>query len=352
VRSVGARIDDVRRWLAAARAVVRDRAHIVPDLVRSTGLSRAGVELGLERCLEVEATDDELRALVAEAGDVRCVHVVLSANVFVAPLRAIALARAASERVVVRPSRREPVLARALAERAGDTGVTLTDTIDIEAIEEGEVHVYGRDETIASVRASAHPGVLVRGHGAGMGVAIVSMSMRMSMSQRARLDVAAGALADDVVLFDQRGCLSPRVAVVEGDEARAQSFALELDAALTARERDIPRGALGTDERAELRRWADANAYAGTLHHAADHAVAFVPPRAPLLVPPPGRHVQVACASDLDEARGLLAPIRRFIVCVGANDVARAAAIAPAHARLATLGSMQRPPLDGPVDKR
>ena len=42
------------------------------------------------------------------------------------------------------------------------------------AIEAGAIHVYGRDETIAAVRAAARPGVVVRGHGAGLGVALVT----------------------------------------------------------------------------------------------------------------------------------------------------------------------------------
>jgi hypothetical protein len=270
--------------------------------------------------------------------------VILSANVFVAPLRAIALARAASDRVLVRASRREPVFARALVRAAHDASVTLVDAIDVESIEEGEIHVYGRDETIASVRKAARTGVVVRGHGAGLGVAIVSA--------RSPLDVAAGALADDVVPFDQRGCLSPRVVLTEGDEARARSFVAALDTALAERAREVPRGPLASDERADARRWTDAMAYAGTLFASEDHAVAVAPPRSALVVPPAGRHVHVAPAHDIDSMRTLLAPIAPWTVCIGCDAPSLAAAVAPAHARLTPLGRMQRPPLDGSVDKR
>src|SRR5579884_866613 len=101
-RGTDERIADVRRLLSAARAVYDGRARLSGELARSTGLTPEGVELGFS-CLEREAADDDLRALVAAAGDASDVHVVLSANVFVAPLRALAVARAASARVTVRP---------------------------------------------------------------------------------------------------------------------------------------------------------------------------------------------------------------------------------------------------------
>jgi acyl-CoA reductase-like NAD-dependent aldehyde dehydrogenase len=177
------------------------------------------VELGFS-CLERDATEPELRRLVAAAGDTARVHVILSANVFVAPLRALAIARAASTQVTVRPTPRDPTLTRALVDAVGDDGIQIVGERDIAVIDAGEIHVYGRDETIAAVRASAAKGVVVRGHGVGLGVAVVTRA--------ADLRAAAEALAADVVTFDQRGCLSPRIAIVEGDVSRAETFALVL----------------------------------------------------------------------------------------------------------------------------
>src|SRR5580704_4810894 len=110
-RSADERVHDVRRLLAAACRVYDDRARLVPALVEATGLSPQGIELGFAS-LEREATDEELEAMVAAAGDAGHVHIVLSANVFVAAMRALALALAAAPRVTVRPSPRDPVLAR------------------------------------------------------------------------------------------------------------------------------------------------------------------------------------------------------------------------------------------------
>ncbi len=337
-RTVEDRVQDVRRWIAAARAVYADRSRYAAPIAASSGLSLEGVELGFES-LERDATAEELRALVASAGDAPSVHVILSANVFVAPLRAIAIARAASDRVTVWPSSRDPTLARALVAASGDPCVSLADR-DAPA-DAHRIDVYGRDETIARVRSGARPGVIVRGHGAGLGVAFVARDHE--------IDDAALALAADIVPFDQRGCLSPRVALVEGPADRGQSFARALHDALAALGARVPRGELSLDERSEGVRWKDTLAFAGEVWAGADHVVGLAPSGAPLAVPPSGRHVLVAPVDSAAAARAVLAPIARFVVTVGgsAGD-----ATAPEHARIAVLGRMQRPPLDGPVDRR
>lgn len=313
----------VRAVIEAANAVVR-APDLVPALVASTGLSREGVELALARHLELAPTDAELAQLLARTTEASAVTVILSANVFVGALRAIAIACAAAPRVVVRPSRRDPLFATLLVAALPD--VQLLPDLAVEDVEAGELHVYGRDETIADVRARAK--VPVRGHGAGMGIAWVTAPEE------------AARLADDVVAFDQRGCLSPRVVFVKGD---ARACASALHEALTAS--PVPRGALLSDEHAEAERWRATMTYAGELLEGPGYAVAI----GPLVVPPPGRHVQLVPVKDHDEAAALLAPLRRFVTTLGTDGDAR---LAPPWARIARLGAMQRPPLDGPVDLR
>jgi hypothetical protein len=334
---------DVRRIVEAARSVAKERRSLALDLVRTTGLSREGVELAFERHLELAPSDAEIDALVASAGQAKHVVVILSANVFVAALRAIAIARAASPSVVVRPSRREPHFARALVERAGDPGLTLAEEVDLARLFGGEVHVYGRDATIASVRGRVGERVRVRGHGAGMGIAVVGPG--------AAIDGAARALAEDVIAFDQRGCLSPRVALVEGEE-RAARFAGALHAALGEAEVRVPRGALHDEERAEAVRYRETMSFAGRALAGAAHVVGLAPRGAPVTVPPAGRHVHVAAVGGIDEARAAMGELAQVIVCVGSDDPARVAEVAPGHARVARLGEMQRPAFDGPVDRR
>jgi hypothetical protein len=313
---------------AAAR--VAGSSAIVPALVESTGLSPEGVALALREHLELDATDAELDALLDAATPAPRVHVVLSANVFVGALRALVLARAAAAVVTVRPSRREPVFARALIEELADPAVTVSDAA-IEDVTTGVVHVYGRDATIAELRARAR--VPVVGHGTGMGVAWLPAGTD--------LRAAAELLARDVVPFEQRGCLSPRLAFVDGD---GPAFAALLADALEAVARAVPRGALGADERADAARWGDAIAIAGTLHRRGSALVGFADQ---VLLPPTGRVLQVVPAD-----REKLAALARFITVVGAPTLAAAEAIAPPGARRSLLGAMQRPRLDGPVDRR
>jgi hypothetical protein len=339
-RTSGERVDDVKKLLAAARSVVERRSAIIPAIVESTGLSPEGVELALTRSLELEATDGELASLVTVAGDAPSVAVILSANVFVGALRAIALARAASQRVIVRPSRRDPAFARALVEATRDPAITIDETFDVASLDEGEIHVYGRDETIAEVRGSAR--VPVRGHGAGMGVAWISGT--------ADLAAAARELSSDVVLFDQRGCLSPRIALVCGD--RADAFAEALHEELERLDATIPRGVVPTDERAAGDRYVATMTYACRALVGRTHAVGVAPPGAPIVLPPPYRHVHVASCESSAAAKKLLEPLSRSIVAVGSDDVSGARALSPEHARISPLGRMQRPPLDGPVDLR
>jgi acyl-CoA reductase-like NAD-dependent aldehyde dehydrogenase len=333
----------VWRVVEAARTVAANRGALVPALVTTTGLSAQGVELAFARHLETDPREEDVAALVASAGAAKHVVVILSANVFVAALRAIAIACAASPSVVVRPSRREPHFARALVEAAAMDGLTLAEEVDLGRLFGGEVHVYGRDATIAEVRARVDERMRVRGHGAGMGVAVVSAA--------ADLDGSAAALARDVVAFDQRGCLSPRVALVEGAE-RAARFGEALDAALRAAEERVPRGELHEDERAEARRYASTMAFAGRVLASEKHAVGIAAPGSPLVVPPPGRHVHVAPVATLEEVAAAMRELAPVLVAVGADDVERTRRLAPSHARVSALGEMQRPPLDGPVDRR
>lgn len=349
MRSAAARIADVRRLQKAAAQVIerREATGLVAAVVDSTGLSTEGVELALGRSVEIDATDTQLAALVEKAGDSAAVTVVLSANVFVGAFRAIAIARAASDRVVVRPSRRDPAFSRALVQAAnelGDSAIVLDEELDVAKVEEGEIHVYGRDETIADVRAKASARVRVRGHGSGMGVVWISRAADVASS--------VPGLAQDVVLFDQRGCLSPRVVLVEGDLERAVSVAEQLHAELDRYDSMVPRGAVPAEERAAAGRYLSTMTIACRTFESPRHGIGVAPPGAPILLPPPYRNVHVGACASAAEAAKLLAPLAKGIVAVGTDDSAGARELAPSWARLSEIGAMQTPPLDGPVDLR
>ena len=349
MRTAAERVADVRRLQKAAALVIERRASsgLVAAIADSTGLSTEGVEMALTRCVEVEALDEHLASLVAKAGDAESVTVVLSANVFVGALRAIAIARAASTSVVVRPSRRDPAFARALVQAAnelGDAHVVLDEELDVAKVEAGEIHVYGRDETIAEVRAKASASVRVRGHGSGMGIVWVSRAANPG-------SVAFG-IADDVVLFDQRGCLSPRVVLVEGDLDRAVAVAEQLHSELDRLDRIVPRGAVPAEERAAAGRYLSTMTIACRTFEGARHGIGVAPPGAPILLPPPYRHVHVGACASIDDAVKLVTPLAKGVVTVGSDDALAGRKLAPPWARSVAIGTMQKPPLDGPVDLR
>ncbi len=337
------RVSSIRRLLAAADRVYESRHRISASIAESTGLSTEGVELGFGY-LERSASDAELTALVAGVSEAAHVHVILSANVFVAPLRALALAIATAPKVTVRPSARDPWLTRALVGELEGRCVEIIDERSVASLDADTFHVYGRDFTIAAVRAEARSGTTIRGHGAGLGVAL--------LTRAAQADAAAASIAIDVAAFDQRGCLSPRLVVVEGTFAQATRLAESLHRELGAMARRVPRGRLDAEERAEARRWTDTISFAGRTWAGPGHVVGLGPEGEPPPLPPAGRHVQIAQVSSLEHARTLLEPVARFVVAVGSDDLDRARSVVPTHARLSPLGSMQRPPLDGPVDTR
>lgn len=323
-------------------------------LLETSGLSQEGVSLALSSYLETEPSEADLDALLGHVGDAPRTHVVLSANVCTAPLRAIALAVATSPRVLLRPSRRDPVLAELFvaalaADRAFAALGGSVELVSEIAPEPGdEAHLYGADASIAAIEARFAPGVLVRGHGTGLGLALVSSS--------ASLDEAALRIAEDTVVFDQRGCLSPRFVLVEGEPEGAVRLGLALDAALTEAAKRVPRGALDDAMKAEIAMYGASMQALGRFVERPSHAIGVDEdpcPRA-LVLAPPARLVHVASAR-LGDAQRLVEYWARFVTVLGKSDASsfcEAIASRLPFARHVGLGAMQRPPLDGPVDLR
>jgi hypothetical protein len=140
--------------------------------------------------------------------------------------------------------------------------------------------------------------------------------------------------------------------LVEGDAARAVAFGQALHEELLAS--PIPRGELDAGARGELALYRASLESVGHFWEGPHHAVGVDPAPRALLLPPAARVVHIAPASA-ETAPGLIEPWARYLTAVGADDnsevVGAIRACAP-NARLSRLGAMQRPPLDGPVDRR
>jgi hypothetical protein len=341
---------DVARRIADARDDLGIAARA--ELAGTSGLSPQGIELALSRHLETSATEEELDRLLAGVSEAPRCHVVLAANVCTAAVRAVALAAATARSIAVRPSRRDPGLAPLLVGELASSGrfqeadgsVSLVRSIA--PAPRDEVHAYGSDASIEQIRGGLPAGVVFRGHGTGFGAAYVAPA--------ADLDVAARALAEDVVAFDQRGCLSPRLAVVCGDVGRGGAFSVALSAALHEAAARVPRGPLDEGVAAEAGAFRALAESLGDVFADDDHLVAFFGAAPPLPLPPPARFVSVACAGDEGACAQLLEPYRSFLTTIGGATVHDAAhpLAALTSVRFSELGKMQRPPLDGPVDRR
>lgn len=272
----------------------------------------------------------------------RRVAVVLAASVATAPLRAAVLpwlAGAAS--VALRPSRRQPSLARHVVETLGVGALR-----EVDAVPEDVDHViaYGSDETLARIRAALPEGVSFAGYGHGFGVAWVSLTGTDDIADVAR------AVAMDVSLYDQHGCLSPQTVFVMGD---ARRFAEALHGALAVIERELPRGKMEAADGARVVQWQGQMAVrASWFRRGATHSVGLID-RAEVVGSPGDRNITVARVEAIKALTRALEPHAEYITVVGAHDPRGGARWPEAmRARVVATGTMQDPPLDGPEDAR
>jgi hypothetical protein len=349
----------VIRLLGAARELHRPgaaRRRLCAELAQTTGLSPAGVAWGLDRCLEVEPTEREVSRLVALAATAPRAHVILPGHVFVAALRAIALALAACSRVYVKPSRRQPTLASALLEQAPG----LFELVHhVEAQPADHVWLYGSDETASSLSGALPPGVVLHAHRSGFGVAAVAGVDRSGKRvAREALAWVARAVSEDAALFEQRGCLSPRFVLVEGDQPLALELGEQIAQAFAELEGRIPRGRMDEAEQADQIWYERSMGATGHLLRAGQGAVGVrlsvddqsAGPSASDL-PPVGRVLEVIAVDNLECA---LVPLTPWLTTVGCGDSELATRLAPQlpRARVCLVSQMQQPPFDGPVDRR
>ncbi len=201
-----------------------------------------------------------------------------------------------------------------------------------------EIELYGGASAVGALSARA-PHLLV--HGPMASLAIVS--------EDADLTLAARGLAEDIALFDQRGCLSIQAVYVIGSLARADEAARALARELRELERRLPPGPANAEELAgtqQLRVEAEMRGLAMELLSITAGTV-VVDPR-PLLVPSPGlRSVRVHPLARAGALRDLLEPWRGRLQGVATagllSDETRAALTALGVSRFAPAGELQRP---------
>ncbi len=312
----------------------------------TTGLSKAGIEYALRECLEHRASRSALSQLARKAPTAPRAFVLLSANVFVATFRAIAVALAQSPRVYVRASRREPEMARLLHQASGGA----FELVDALSPRPGDhLWAYATDETIARLRDELPSGVHLHAHGAGLGIAVIGHDVQR---REPFVEDAADRLARDMIAFDQRGCLSPRITLIDGDRELAESFTEALARALAHWEEAVPRGRLSDDEAADFIRYRDTMLYAAKPLPAGKGVVVLDPVLDRLQVPPVGRVMHITRVSSVEPHVRALASRITSVGMAGHDRLEGNLRTWIGERRYVPLGQMQTPLFDGPVDLR
>jgi hypothetical protein len=239
-------------------------------------------------------------------------------------------------------------MARLLA--AGAPG--LFQLVQSVAAEPGDqVFAYAADSTLESLKRDLPTGTKLHAHGPGFGVAAI-LARHMDAE---RFQSLCDALALDVALFDQRGCLSPRLVLFEGPAELAAAFSRALAGALLRREAQIPVGELASDERAELERQRRSLTYAGHVEPAGGGFVALVGAELDSLQCAQSVGARSLVVQLVNDATGRASELSEHwttyaVAGSDADDAAFARALP--RARRADFGRFQMPAFDGPVDLR
>ncbi len=267
---------------------------------------------------------------------------------------AIALPLLAGSAVYAKTPAADPVSARLFAEslRSVDPAVGAAVAIgaDEKALEECDAVVaQGSDETIAAIRARVRPARPFLGYGHKLSLAAIGPGIDPVS--------AAQQLAQDVALWDGRGCLSPAWALVsDSPRGRAAELAHALAGALEELDETLPRGELSVAESADLLELrARAAVREGTrLELAAGASTWTVVLESGEVRPPAGtlRFISVVPFTELDGLARFWGPLAPHLSCVGhagfGGGLARLGtfAVEAGASRLCPLGRMQLPPLD------
>ncbi len=344
------------------------------------GWSAALLDESLDALLQpfTRAALDQFARAARPAGAL--IGMIMPGNVPGAGMHEVAAAMLSGCGLMLKSATAEPIFFAALARtlRAADPAVgarlatlnwSRADTAASAALrrECDWIAAFGDEPTIAALESAAGmepaPRALV-GFGARHSGAIVAGLERAGAAESGAI---AAAIAYDVSLFEQNGCLSPHQVMVEADTARtAREFALRLAAALErSAQRMPPPAQVGMEEAAAVRRaresarWralggADVELIEGGGWGDAARWSVIYDDRADFTTSPGYRTVTVARWAGDDELRRRLAPFAgRFEAFALSAPETRADSIRRVLHQLGVTylcapGAMQSPPLEWP----
>ncbi len=346
---------------------------LVDELPGATGMNRENVRRGLAAGL-AHWNGDALREVfereVAGLGPrVRVTgfpttSVLLAGSIPMPTLLSLALPLALHSPTLAKSASRDPVTAGLFRESVLAVDEALGAALEVLSFSSSDpvcsdafldadcVVATGSDETIAAVARRTRPGARLVRYGHRLSIGVVADA---AMSDETLAD-AAQALALDVSLWDQLGCLSPVAVFYLG--SGSEVFAERLSEALAAEDERAPRGELPTASAAVARAERDGAA----MRHAAGSEVrVFGDPKlrftviheadAALRPAPLHRFVRVHPVADRDALLAAIRPLSPHLAGVAlaagsgerpslAHDLAGLGA-----SRICEPGTLQAPPL-------
>jgi len=361
------------------------RRRLVDEHAEAAGFSpqlvAAGLDLGLadwDGAALSRAIEQERRALLAEPGRALApfasTSIVLGGAIPMPSLLQPVLSLALLSPVLVRPASRDPVTPRLLAESIAAVDDEIGRAVEVVSFPADDaaclarflasecVVASGSDETIAAIRGRLQAGQRFVAYGHKLSVAVLDAELVADDAQ-----ALAGAVALDVSLWDQQGCLSPAAVYVIGRGAAeaAVRFGDVLADQLEGLAGTLPRGGAPAPVATDIVQERDAaalRAAAGApvrVHAGAGTSfTVVVEPDAEWRPCPGHRFVRV---HPVENGEALSAALRPLAAWLSSSALAANGALHDELCgRLASLGAsricppgrMQAPPIDWPHDGR
>lgn len=370
----------VSNWLRLDYPL-RERAEAVLPAV--TGFSPEMIHHGLPLLLEPLRGAAVRSLLDAELGDHRVLDAisngrcalgpglithVLSGNIPGLAAAPMLLSLALKAPVLVKSAAGDPVFPALLASSIAEVDPDLGDCVlvtywrggaaEIEevALSSAEVVVASGSDAAMAALAPRVPGRFI-GHGHKISFATIGRECLADLDNIGRL---ARALAYDVSLWDQQGCLSPQLCYIEdGGRFGLAAFAEQLGAGLAAYATELPPRRLDLSERAQVLRFRQQAEWSAGVpgmprllasSNSTDWSIS-IETSADFLPTCLNRCVRLKVIGDLSELPAVIEPHRRHLEAVGlAVEAGRLGTLSAmlAHSglhRVCPLGKMQRPPL-------
>ncbi|NLE47179.1 MAG: hypothetical protein GX614_02130 [Sandaracinaceae bacterium] len=362
------RLGGARRAELLAAAIPRFESRAresIAELEASSGLKKANLLRGLSDALESMSLERFIEILEraersAPPGTRPSplgLHLsILPSNVFTAPLRALILPLLFGNPVIAKASSRGDRLAHlfadALTETFAEAEPALRDALFVLTFSSQErdllerllvqaksVAAYGTDQTVRAIRELLPAQTRYQAHGSGLGLALMDGPADEATLAR---------FAEDIIAFDQRGCLSPHALFTLGD---ARQAAEALERALSAASFRRPRGALPLELASAQLQWRAVGEARGELIEGHDFAIT-IEPAGPPRISPGYRNIAIIPLESKTEFLRIAASFGQRLKALGIESEECASLIDElpllVSPRISRFGEMQRPAIDEP----